>query len=207
VDTAVTDAEKISPQIILINASLIKGSCAEIEESLRSTLYTANIPVLFYNVSGNSGSNPGKNARVDYLGDTFTDRELLKKIVHLTAVAMDSTTVTLSVKKTAFSGSISGTNLLDLVQYFEISRKTGVLKITSQKGAAEICILEGQITHAAFGPETGNQAVENILMWEEGEFAFTETLFKKDKNVNKPTLQILLDITKKRDENVKNNGN
>ena len=92
-------------------------------------------------------------------------------------------------------------------QYFEISRKTGILKITSQKGAAEICILEGRITHAVFGREAGDQAVENILMREDGEFAFTESLFKKDKNVNKPTLQILLDITKKKDENVKNNGN
>ncbi len=67
-------------------------------------------------------------------------------------------------------GSLSQMNVIDLVQSLEMGRKSCALTLTNESEKCEMYFSEGQVTHAAYGSLTGDQAVFKVLRWTGGNF-------------------------------------
>src|SRR2546429_149126 len=67
-------------------------------------------------------------------------------------------------------GSLLQMNVIDLVQSLEMGRKSCALTLTNAKEKCEMFFQEGQVTHAAYGPLTGDGAVFKVLRWTSGNF-------------------------------------
>ncbi len=67
-------------------------------------------------------------------------------------------------------GSLAQMNVIDLVQSLEMGRKSCALTLTNDRDKCEMYFGEGQVTHAAYGPLTGDAAVFKVLGWTGGNF-------------------------------------
>jgi len=67
-------------------------------------------------------------------------------------------------------GSLLQMNVIDLVQSLEMGRKSCALTLTNKEDKCELFFQQGQVTHAAYGPLTGDQAVFKVLRWTDGDF-------------------------------------
>jgi len=67
-------------------------------------------------------------------------------------------------------GSLLQMNVIDLVQSLEMGRKSCALTLTNKDDKCEMYFHEGQVTHAAYGKLTGDEAVFKVLRWTDGNF-------------------------------------
>jgi CheY-like chemotaxis protein len=67
-------------------------------------------------------------------------------------------------------GSLLQMNVIDLVQSLEMGRKSCALTLTNKDDKCEMYFSEGQVTHAAYGSQTGDAAVFKVLRWTNGNF-------------------------------------
>lgn len=67
-------------------------------------------------------------------------------------------------------GSLLQMNVIDLVQSLEMGRKSCALTLTNKDDKCEMYFQEGQVTHAAYGKLTGDEAVFKVLRWTDGNF-------------------------------------
>jgi len=61
----------------------------------------------------------------------------------------------------------------DVVSILELSRRTGVLSITTPRAVGELCLDAGQVVHAVFGNLSGVEAFYRIMAEGTGQFEFT----------------------------------
>src|SRR5690242_7979733 len=61
-------------------------------------------------------------------------------------------------------------NVVDLLQTFEVSRKSGIVHITNGDNEAHIYFRDGKVVDATLGRLCGEEAVYRALIWNEGEF-------------------------------------
>jgi len=67
-------------------------------------------------------------------------------------------------------GNLAQMNVIDLVQSLEMGRKSCYLKFSNENETCDMYFSEGQVTHAAYGSLTGDQAVFKVLRWTSGSF-------------------------------------
>ncbi|MCS6902505.1 MAG: DUF4388 domain-containing protein, partial [Myxococcales bacterium] len=72
--------------------------------------------------------------------------------------------------RTRFAGNLEDMAVIDLLQTFEVSRKTGVLLLTHQGQGAKIFFREGKVIDAELGRLRGEEAVYRTLLWTNGHF-------------------------------------
>jgi predicted regulator of Ras-like GTPase activity (Roadblock/LC7/MglB family) len=82
-------------------------------------------------------------------------------------------------------GSLSLTNITDLIQFLASSYKSGMIHLTKQPEAVEgkIFFLGGTITNVSADTLTGLDALSEILDWNKGEFHFNPDVTAIEKNV------------------------
>ncbi len=73
---------------------------------------------------------------------------------------------------TKFAGNIRDIPVIEVLQFFEISRKKGVLHLASPEGKGAIVFREGTIVDAAWNALRGTDAILEILSVREGMFDF-----------------------------------
>jgi CheY-like chemotaxis protein len=67
-------------------------------------------------------------------------------------------------------GSLAQMNVIDLMQSLEMGRKSCLLTLTNENDKCDVYFSEGQVTHAAYGPLSGDAAVFKVLLWTGGNF-------------------------------------
>ncbi|MDA8430489.1 MAG: DUF4388 domain-containing protein [Geobacteraceae bacterium] len=82
-------------------------------------------------------------------------------------------------------GSLSLTNITDLVQFLAASYKSGMIHLTRHPGGVEgkIFFLAGTITNVTTDTLSGLDALSDILNWNQGEFQYNPDVTSIDKNV------------------------
>jgi hypothetical protein len=69
-------------------------------------------------------------------------------------------------------GNLKDFSLPDIIQLVGFGRKTGVLRVNSQRGDAALFFEEGNVIHAEFPGVSGQDAVFALFRVEHGEFRF-----------------------------------
>jgi DNA-binding response OmpR family regulator len=102
--------------------------------------------------------------------------------------------------RTRFSGSIADMNVVDLLQTFEVSRKSGIVHLTNGDNAADIFFRDGKVVDAALGRLCGEEAVYRALIWNEGEFEVEFTKVENPDAIESSTQGLLMEGMRRVDE-------
>ncbi len=104
---------------------------------------------------------------------------------------------------TGFSGDLATLALVEVVQTLSQCLKRGRLKIVKEKKGdliGEMYFDDGEITHAKYKSEVGFKAITGLMNLSEGKFIFENDVVSSERTVNQPTISILLEACRLKDE-------
>lgn len=144
----------------------------QLVESLRRLPRTAGVTVILLATSADITEKLGG---ADHAVDEFVEKPFfLKEATQRIKRVIDKISLEKMAKAASAGGVLRGSllqmNVIDLVQSLEMGRKSCSLVLTHQDERCDLYIVEGQITHAAYGPLSGDQAVFKVLRWTDGNF-------------------------------------
>jgi Bacterial SH3 domain. len=201
VDHARTLLVHYAPDVIVIDWQLEKNIQLTIGSIVSDKESTSSILIIFYNVPDPTETTKRNTApTMFFLGLVFSDRDIFKIVTPLIMTGKSHHTIKKSVQTSALEGDIRLGNLLEVMQFIEIGRKTGCLYITVTSPFGLIYFEQGRITYAASKEGAGKDAIFDILDLKEGHFHLILDKISQTKNVNLSTLEVLMDWTKVKDE-------
>lgn len=100
----------------------------------------------------------------------------------------------------AFQGSLKELPLPDIIQLVSVSGKTGVFVLQNGGERGEIYLDSGQIVHAQVGDLSGEDAVYELAIWPQGEFAFTAGKTAPATTIRKSNTNLLMEAARRIDE-------
>ncbi|MCA9643949.1 MAG: response regulator, partial [Myxococcales bacterium] len=163
-----------TPDLILTDTRLPGLDGYELVRRLKEQPDLAGIPVLFL-TSQKSVEDKIRGLELgveDYLTKPIFVRELITRVNMLLARRTQeriATSQPLSAR-TRLSGSLEDMGVVDLLQTFEVSRKSGVAVIHDGARDAFVYFREGKVVDAELGRLRGEEAVYRALIWTEGSF-------------------------------------
>jgi len=163
-----------APDLILSDTRLPRLDGYELVRRMKDKPEHAHIPVVFL-TSQKSIEDKIRGLELgveDYLTKPIFVRELIARVNLLLARRTQermATAMPMS-RRTRLSGSLEDMGVVDLLQTFEISRKTGVGKIANGRREARIYFRDGKVVDAELGRLRGEEAVYRALIWTAGTF-------------------------------------
>ena len=98
------------------------------------------------------------------------------------------------------SGSLTEMSLPDVVQILAYGRKSGQLRVSAKGQSGEVQFLEGQIHHAMFGQDRGDEAFYKMLSLTGGEFALDPDVKPTARTIHASAETLLLEGLRRLDE-------
>ncbi len=171
---ALSKIEFSTPDLILTDTRLPRLDGYELVRKIKDKPDYASIPVVFL-TSQRSIEDKIRGLELgveDYLTKPIFVRELITRVTLLLARRTQETLVTSmpTSRRTRLSGSLEDMGVVDLLQTFEVSRKSGVAKINSGPREATVYFRDGKVVDAELGRLHGEEAVYRALIWNSGTF-------------------------------------
>jgi DNA-binding response OmpR family regulator len=160
---ALSKVELSTPDLILSDTRLPRLDGYELVRRLKERNDYAGIPVVF--LTGQRSIEDkirGLELGVeDYLTKPIFVRELIARVNLLLARRThDSMATNVPVsRRTRFSGSLEDMGVVDLLQTFEVSRKSGVARVSDGKREARVYFRDGKVVDAELNKLRGEEAV------------------------------------------------
>jgi DNA-binding response OmpR family regulator len=181
---ALTKIEVSTPDLILSDTRLPNMDGYAFVKRLKDRPEYAGIPVVFL-TSQKSVEDKIRGLELgveDYLTKPIFVRELTARVNLLLARRTQEGIATRHSQtgRTRFQGSIQDMGVVDLLQTFEVSRKSGIVHIHSHAHSAKILFREGKVVDAELGALRGEEAVYRTLIWSEGEFEVEFTAVRSE---------------------------
>jgi CheY-like chemotaxis protein len=171
---ALAKLELSAPDLILSDTRLPRLDGYELVRRLKDKPEYAVIPIVF--LTGQKSIEDkirGLELGVeDYLTKPILVRELIARVNLLLARRThDSMATSIPIsRRTRFSGSLEDMGVVDLLQTFEVSRKSGIARIWDGRREALIYFRDGKVVDAELGKLRGEEAVYRSLITSSGEF-------------------------------------
>ncbi len=105
-----------------------------------------------------------------------------------------------AIDKHSLTGQLNDFKLAEIVQMLHVSQKTGILTIFIDRSEGQIAFENGHIKFALFENLAGEPAILIMLSRERGSFIFEKGASATANNIDKPTMQLILDCCQKIDE-------
>ncbi len=201
---ALSKLELSTPDLVLSDTRLPKLDGYALVRRLKERPEWAGIPVVFL-TSQKSIEDKIRGLELgveDYLTKPIFVRELLARVnLLINRRTQESIATTRSLTgRTRFTGSIADMAVVDLLQTFEVSRKSGILTLRNGAHAANIYFRDGKVVDAELGPLRGEEAIYRGLIWNEAEFEVVFCPVKNDDLINTSTQGILMEGMRRVDE-------
>jgi DNA-binding response OmpR family regulator len=171
---ALAKVELSTPDLILSDTRLPRLDGYELVRRLKERPDYSGIPVVF--LTGQRSIEDkirGLELGVeDYLTKPIFVRELIARVNLLLARRThDSMATNVPVsRRTRFSGSLEDMGVVDLLQTFEVSRKSGVARVSDGKREARVYFRDGKVVDAELSKLRGEEAVYRMLITSSGDF-------------------------------------
>ncbi|HEY3664887.1 MAG TPA: response regulator [Polyangiaceae bacterium] len=180
VTTATDGADALSkiefsiPDLILSDTRLPRLDGYELVRRLKEHAEFAQLPVVFL-TSQKSIEDKIRGLELgveDYLTKPIFVRELIARVNLLLARRTQEKMVTSmpTSRRTRLSGSLEDMGVVDLLQTFEVSRKSGIARISDNRREARVYFRDGKVVDAELGQLRGEEAVYRALIWISGSF-------------------------------------
>ena len=201
---ALTKLELSTPDLVLSDTRLPKLDGYALVRRLKERQEWASIPIVFL-TSQKSVEDKIRGLELgveDYLTKPIFVRELIARVNLLIqrrthdSFAMRHTTG----GRTRFSGSIQDMAVVDLLQTFEVSRKSGIVHLKTATQLGHVYFREGKIVDADMGRLRGEEAIYRALIWNEAEFEVEFSTVKNDDIMETSTQGILMEGMRRVDE-------
>ena len=201
---ALAKIELSAPDLILTDTRLPRLDGYELVRRVKAHPEYAAIPVVFL-TSQRSIEDKIRGLELgveDYLTKPIFVRELLARVNLLLARRTHDrlATQTPASRRTRLSGSLRDMGVVDLLQTFELSRKSGMLKIQSQGREGRIYFRDGKVVDAELGRLRGEEAVYRALIWSEGSFEVEFRLISNEDVIPTTTQGLLMEGMRRVDE-------
>lgn len=105
------------------------------------------------------------------------------------------------------AGKLGQVHIMNLIQFLNQERSTGVVSIKSPLGTGRIFFRDGEIDNARYGSATGTKAVFSILQLKEGTFKFTTQEVERTDTIRRSVPHLMLDYLSKQDEDERDRNN
>jgi len=102
----------------------------------------------------------------------------------------------------ALTGHLSDLSLSELIEFFCNQRKSGRLKVLYKQGAGYFYLQTGSVVDARIGVLHGIDAVYYALTLPNAEFEFSADAETKNRTINQPWTQVVLEGLRRLDENI-----
>ena len=180
VTTATDGADALSkiefsvPDLILSDTRLPRLNGYELVRRLKEHAEFAQLPVVFL-TSQKSIEDKIRGLELgveDYLTKPIFVRELIARVNLLLARRTQEKMATSmpTSRRTRLSGSLEDMGVVDLLQTFEVSRKSGIARINDGRREARVFFRDGKVVDAELGQLRGEEAVYRALIWISGSF-------------------------------------
>ena len=165
---AVDDA----PDLVVSDYRMPGMDGRQLVEKLKSRSSTSGIAVVLLATKTDISE---KLSMHDHAADEFVEKpfflrdatQRIKRMIDRIAIEKMSKS---SSSDGVFRGSLAQMNVIDLVQSLEMGRKSCLLTLTNDGDKCDLYFSDGQVQHAAYGSQTGDQAVFKVLRWTGGNF-------------------------------------
>ena len=201
---ALTKVELSTPDLILSDTRLPRLDGYELVRRLKERPELAAIPVVF--LTGQRSIEDkirGLELGVeDYLTKPIFVRELIARVNLLLARRThDSMATSVPVsRRTRFSGSLEDMGVVDLLQTFEVSRKSGLARVSDRRREAKIYFRDGKVVDAELGRLRGEEAVYRALITNSGEFEVEFCVVQNEDIIPTSTQGLLMEGMRRVDE-------
>jgi len=135
----------------------------------------------------------------DIVSESVRDEELLERVASLLSY-FDLMSQNALKGNQSFIGKLEDFKLVEIIQMLNLNQKSGILTIYHDIADGQIAFQNGEVTFALVQTFSGEDAVEEMLTWHRGIFVFEKDVIEPEKNIDKPTMQLLLDCSKRLDE-------
>jgi DNA-binding response OmpR family regulator len=203
---ALAKIESLTPDLVLTDTRLPKLDGYTLVRTLKERPEWSTIPVVFL-TSQKSIEDKIRGLELgveDYLTKPIFVRELIARVNLLLArrtqenIAASKPTTS---GRTRFSGSTQDMAIVDLLQTFEVSRKSGVVHL---RGAAQqdarIYFRDGKVVDAELGRLRGEEAIYRALIWNEASFEVEFKPVPSEDVIGGSTQAILMEGMRRVDE-------
>jgi DNA-binding response OmpR family regulator len=205
-EEALRKVESSAPDLVLSDVKLPRMDGYAFVRKLKERPEWSRIPVVFL-TSQRSVEDKIRGLELgveDYLTKPIFVRELLARVQLLLARrekdSMAMSKPAQSTGRTHFSGSIQDMAVVDLLQTFEVSRKTGVVHLKSGLQHAHVYFRDGKVLDAELGVLTGEEAIYRALTWNEATFEVSfEPVTRRDA-IEASTQGVLMEGMRRLDE-------
>ncbi|MEO6601052.1 MAG: response regulator [Polyangiaceae bacterium] len=171
---ALSKIEFSIPDLILTDTRLPRLDGYELVRRLKEHAEFAQLPVVFL-TSQKSIEDKIRGLELgveDYLTKPIFVRELIARVNLLLARRTQEKMATSmpTSRRTRLSGSLEDMGVVDLLQTFEISRKSGIARINDGRRETRVYFRDGKVVDAELGQLRGEEAVYRALIWIAGTF-------------------------------------
>jgi len=171
---ALSKLELSSPDLVLTDTRLPRIDGYELVRRIKEMPDLANVPVVFL-TSQKAVEDKIRGLELgveDYLTKPIFVRELIAR-VHLLLTRRTHqrvATVAPGSRRSKLSGDLADMGVVDLLQTFELGRKSGVARLHSGPHDAIVYFRDGKVVDAEHGRLVGEEAVYRCLIWTGGTF-------------------------------------
>jgi len=203
---ALAKIESLTPDLVLSDTRLPKLDGYTLVRKLKERIEWSMIPIVFL-TSQKSIEDKIRGLELgveDYLTKPIFVRELIARVNLLLTRRTQENIATNKAGmsgRTRFSGSTQDLAVVDLLQTFEVSRKSGVVHLRSG-GAQEarIYFRDGKVVDAELGRLRGEEAIYRALIWNEALFEVEFKPIANDDVIGGSTQAILMEGMRRVDE-------
>jgi DNA-binding response OmpR family regulator len=201
---ALAKIEYSTPDLILTDTRLPTLDGYELVRRLKQNPDLSQIPVVFL-TSQKSIEDKIRGLELgveDYLTKPIFVRELTARVNLLLARRTQErmATSTPAGARTRLSGSLADMGMVDIIQTFEVSRKSGEARIASDRMEAVIQFRDGKVVDARMGRLRGEEAVYRALIWSSGTFEVEFKPVSSEDVISTSTQGLLMEGMRRVDE-------
>ncbi len=189
------------PDLVLADTKMPEMDGFELCKTLKSDERFKHIPYVFLT---NQKAVEAKVKGLELGGDDYLTKPIyIKEIVtRVTMILQKADKEKIERRETTkggFAGNLADMGVVDLVQTFEIGRKTGNISIKGER-VATIYFKEGRVIDAEMGRLKGENAFYRLLNATEGEFEVQFTALDRPERIEVSTQGLLMEGMRRLDE-------
>jgi hypothetical protein len=187
VASAVDRARAAPPEALIVAAEILEDGGLRARFTADPALARVMIFTLY-------GALPDRSLRADEL-DAHEVEEISRRMHALPARASAAVAESGDVR-----GNLQQIGVLDLLQLLSMNRRSGALSITTQAGAGEVRLADGEIVDAVYRRLEGEKALYRLLAEGDGVFSFASGASHSFRRILLPTRTLLLEGMRQIDE-------
>ena len=167
--------QKSAPDLIISEMNLPDASGLDLCEQFKSDPNLQNIPFIFLTSDAGARSQALEIGADDFLAKPIYMSELKDRLE--VALMKQQRHALEQGDDKRFIGRLEEMGLVDLLQVIDVSKRSGVLSIEHKGQQGEIWFRDGELLDAKMSHLTATDAINRILIWEDGKFDFNFTDF------------------------------